>query len=316
MERAKPMEEVIHLNNRLTRRPHLLDLRADFIDQEKAKRNGTCRTIAICNLKGGVGKTVTAINLSARLATRGLRTLLIDLDPQGQSGLGLGLDVDRLEHSVYDVLVNGRYPACEVIVPLRSNLDVLPSNIDLSSAELELARFQHRERRLKKAIEGLRNNYEYIVIDCPPSIGILTLNALVASQIVVIPVTPSQLSIQGLSGVLKVAEALKDSLLLKTSIFCLITLFDRRQKEARIQKEKLELTEGHRLLKTVVRKNTKLNTATRKGIPVFEYDSNCSGTRDYTALTEEVLSIGCGEDRLARKEILPLDSLELRVTQM
>ncbi|NIN01223.1 MAG: AAA family ATPase, partial [candidate division Zixibacteria bacterium] len=123
-----------------------------------------------------------------------------------------------------------------------SNLDVLPSNIDLSSAELELARFQNRERRLKEVIEGLRNSYDYIVIDCPPSIGILTLNALVASQVVIIPVNPSQLSIQGLSGVIKVVEALKDSLLLNISIFCLVTLFERRQKEARVQKEKLELT--------------------------------------------------------------------------
>ncbi len=306
--RAKPATTVLSMNKRLPVRRRFPDLRADLIDKEtaieKAEGNGICQTIAICNQKGGVGKTVTAINLSAGMAARGLRTLLIDFDPQGQSGLGLGMDIDCLEHSVYDVLVNGTCPAREAIVPLGSNLDILPSTIDLARAELELGRFQKRERRLKELIEGLKTCYEYVVIDCPPSIGTLTINALVASQIVIIPVTPSYLSICDLSRVMGVLEALKDSLLLDVTILFLITLFERRHREARIQKRNLERTHGQHLLKTVVRKNTKLNTATRKGVSIFEYDRDCPGSQDYADLAEEILSIEYEENRVAEKGML------------
>ncbi len=306
--KTRPLARILSIRNRLTRRYRLFELRSDFIDEEiavkKARGNGTCRTIAICNQKGGVGKTVTAINLSARLAAGGFRTLLIDLDPQGHSGLGLGLDIDRLEHSVYDVLVNGRYSAREAIIPLRSNLEILPSNIDLASAELELARFKKRERRLKRVIEGLRESYDYIVIDCPPSVGILTVNALVASQIAIVPVTPSRLPIQSLSRVTEVLEALKESLLLDITVFYLITLFDRRPKEARSRRENLEQTHGQHLLKTVVRNNTRLDTATRKGLPIFDYDRDCPGSQDYAALAEEIIALESGQDRGADRRIL------------
>ncbi len=306
--KTRPLARILSIRNRLTRRYRLFELRSDFIDEEiavkKARGNGTCRTIAICNQKGGVGKTVTAINLSARLAAGGFRTLLIDLDPQGHSGLGLGLDIDSLEHSVYDVLLNGRYPIRDAIIPLRSNLEILPSNIDLASAELELARFKKRERRLKRVIEGLRESYDYIVIDCPPSAGILTVNALVASQIAIVPVTPSWLPIQSLSRATEVLMALKESLLLDITVFYLITLFDRRPKEARSRRENLEQTHGQHLLKTVVRNNTRLDTATRKGLPIFDYDRRCPGSQDYAALAEEIIALESGQDRGADRRIL------------
>jgi len=303
--KTKPLARILSIRKRLKRRYRLFDLRSDLIDEEiavdKVKGNGTCRTIAICNQKGGVGKTVTAINLSARLAAGGYRTLLIDLDPQGHSGLGLGLDIDGLEHSVYDVLINGRYPAREAIVPLRSNLEILPSNINLASAELELTRFKKRERRLKQVIEGLRGSYDYIVIDCPPSVGILTVNALVASQIAIVPITPSRLPIQSLSRITEVLKALKESLLLDITVFYLITLFDRRPREARNRRENLEQTHGHHLLKTVVRNNTRLNTATRKGLPIFDFDRRCPGSQDYAALAEEIIALEHGEERAAER---------------
>ncbi|NIM98057.1 MAG: AAA family ATPase [candidate division Zixibacteria bacterium] len=307
-DKLKPLAKILSISKRLKRPYRLFDLRSDSTSEkmpvQRARGDGTCRTIAICNQKGGVGKTVTAINLSARLASRGLRTLLVDFDPQGQSGLGLGLDIDRLEHSVYDVLVNGRYSAREAIIPLRSNLEILPSNIDLASAELELGRFEKRERRLQEMIEGLRESYDYVVIDCPPSVGILTVNALVASQIAIVPVTLSRLPIQSLSRVTEVVEALKESLLIEVTVLYLITLFERGQRETRIRREELEHTHGHHLLRTVVRKNTKLNTATRKGLPIFDYDRDCPGSKDYAALAEEVLSIECGETSAAEKEVL------------
>jgi chromosome partitioning protein len=193
------------------------DLRSDFIDNEVAIDEGAqgdtpCRTIAMCNHKGGVGKTVTAINLSAGFAARGLQTLLIDLDPQGHSGLGLGLDTDGLE-------------ARESIVRLRPNLDILASNVDLALAERELARFKGRERRLKELVNGLKESYRYIVVDCPPSTGLLTANALVASQTVVVPVTPACLSIHDLSQIVDLIAVLTDTGFSEPTILILLTLF-------------------------------------------------------------------------------------------
>jgi chromosome partitioning protein len=306
--RAKSATKVLSLNKRLPVRRRLPDLRADFIDKEKAiekaEGNGTCRTIAICNQKGGVGKTVTAINLSARLAVAGLRTLLVDIDPQGLSGLGLGLDTDALERSAYDVLLDGACPAREAIVPVRANLEILPSNMDLALAQLEFAGLEGREGRLREVIDGLRESYDYIVIDCPPSVGILTINALVASQIVIVPVTPSHLSIYDLSRVMGALEALKDSLLLDVTIFFLITLFERRHREARTQKRNLERAYGGHLLKTVIRKSTRLNEATREGVPIFEYDRRGRGSRDYADLAAEILATGHGEEGTAENKVL------------
>jgi chromosome partitioning protein len=259
---------------------------------DRARMHSDGRTIAICNQKGGVGKTVTAINLAAFLAAYGHRTLLIDLDPQGHSGLGLGLEIETLDRSIYDVIVNGRCPAGDAIVSLRPNLDILPSNIDLSSAELELANFENREGRLKKLLEGLAARYEYTIIDCPPSLGLLTLNALVASQIVIIPVTPSFLSIHGLLKVTETIDALVESLALEIRIFLLITFFERQLREAHLQRSRIERLFGKDLLKTVVRKNTKLNEATRTGRSIFEYDRYSPGCQDYLNLTKEILEVG------------------------
>jgi chromosome partitioning protein len=294
-EMAKPACKVLPLKKRPIRRHGLSGLRADSVRKEmtirKTSGNGSCRTIAICNQKGGVGKTVTTINLSAKFAASGLRTLLIDFDPQGQSGLGLGLDVDLLDRSVYDVLMQGACPIGEVLIPIRPNLDILPSNIDLTRAELDLASFRRRESRLKKVIDDLREPYDYVVIDCPPSIGILTVNALVASQIVIVPVTPSSLSVNGLSRVMEIADALKDSVSLEARVFSLFTFYERQLKEAKRQRDHIEGTFGKHLLKTVIHKHTKLNEAAREGIPVFEYSPYCSGGRDYADLADEIMSI-------------------------
>jgi len=259
---------------------------------DRARGNLQSRTISICNQKGGVGKTVTAINLSAFLAAYGHRALLVDLDPQGRGGLGRGLDTDGLDRSVYDVLVDGGCPVEEAIVSLRPNLDILPSNIDLSSAELELARFEKRERRLKNLVEGLGRRYAYVVIDCPPSLGVLTLNALVASQIVIIPVTPSFLSIHGLLKVTETIDVLIDSLGLELRVFFLITFFEKQLREAHLQRARLERLFGKDLLKTVVRKNTRLNEATRMGRSIYEYDRHAPGCRDYFNLAKEIMAIG------------------------
>ncbi len=250
------------------------------------------RAISICNQKGGVGKTVTAINLSVFLAAYGHRTLLIDLDPQGHSGVGLGIDTEAIDHSVYDVLLNGGFPIERTILSLKPNLDILPSNIDLASAELELARFDRRENRLKSLLDGLGNRYTYIIIDCPPSLGVLTLNALVASQIVIIPVTPAFLSIHGLLKVTETIDALAESLSLRIRIFFLITLYERYLREAQSQRDRLERLFGKDLLRTMIRKNTRLNEATGKGLSIFEYDRYSAGCQDYMNLAKEIIEVG------------------------
>ena len=250
------------------------------------------RIVSICNQKGGVGKTVTAINLSAFLAAYGHKTLLVDLDPQGHSGVGLGVEIEALEHSIYDVLVNGGCPTGDAIVAIRPNLDILPSNIDLSSAELDLAKYEQRESRLRKTLETLGERYAYIVIDCPPSLGILTLNALVASQIVIIPVTPSFLSIHGVLKVTETIDALVEALSIEVRMFFLITFFEKQLREAQLQRSRLERLFGKDLLKTVVRKNTRLNEATRTGLPILEYDRYSPGCRDYFNLAKEIMEIG------------------------
>ncbi len=223
--------------------------------------------------------------------------------------MGLGLDLEALDLSIYEVLLNGTCPAREAIVPLQPKLEILPSNIDLASAELETARLQERESRLKRVIDGLRDAYDYILIDCPPSIGILTVNALVASDLVIVPVTPSDFSIRGLSRVVEVSDALKDALSLEVAIHPLITFFEKRQREARRHKRELEGTWGEQLFKTVVRKNTKLNEATRKGLPIFEYDRNGPGARDYSDLAAEILAIGSGEEGAAENAVLRRSAL-------
>jgi chromosome partitioning protein len=259
---------------------------------DRARGLSGCRIISICNQKGGVGKTVTAINLSAFLAAYGHKTLLIDLDPQGHSGLGLGVEIETLERSIYDVLLNGGYPSNEAVVSVRPNLDVIPSNIDLASAELELAKYENREGRLKRIVETFGQRYGYVIIDCPPSLGILTLNALVASNIVIIPVTPSFLSIHGLLKVTETIDALIDSLSLEMQVFFLITFFEKQLREAHLQKARIERLFGKDLLKTIVRKNTKLNEATRTGRPIFEYDRYSPGCQDYFNLAKEIIEVG------------------------
>ena len=259
---------------------------------EKTKEKRACQTITVFNQKGGVGKTVTAINLSAMLAAHGRRTLLIDLDPQGHSGLGLGLDIESLESSVYDVLVNGKCPIRRAIVRLRPNLEILPSNIDLAAAELEMARLQNKEARLKELIDDLRDRYEYVVIDCSPSVRVLTINALLASQVVIVPIIPSFFSIHGLSRVTEVVDALKETFPSDPKVYFLITFFEKQPREVQLQKRELDSTFGQYLFRTVIRKNTKLNEATREGVPVFEYDRYCPGSRDYFSLAREVMSIG------------------------
>jgi len=267
--------------------PHDMDdrlqLLKDWLSQIRASNEGKKgRIISICNQKGGVGKTVTAINLSAFLAAYKQRTLLMDLDPQGHCGLGLGIDVDNLDKSIYDTFL---------ILSIKPNLDILPANIELAGLETELVNDEHRTTKLVDKLQSIRHLYEYIIIDCPPSIGLLTINALVASRMVIIPIQSSFFSLHGFQRILETIGTLMETLSLDIKVYLLLTLFEGRLRESWIVREKVKSAFGKHLLNTIIRKTTRLNEATRRGISILEYEPRSMGCYDYHQLAREVMEI-------------------------
>jgi chromosome partitioning protein len=259
------------------------------IEESKGGKRG--RVLSICNLKGGVGKTVTAINLSVFLAAYKRRTLLLDLDPQGHCGLGLGIDVENLDKSIYDTLSDGARSPTDTILPIKPNLDIIPANIDLAGLESELVNDSGRTTRLVDKLQSIKHLYEYIIIDCPPAIGLLTINALVASQMVIIPVQSSVLSLYGIEKIMETVGTLMESLSLDIRVYLLLTLFEGNLRESWIVREKVKSAFGKLLLRTVIRKNTRLNEAVRRGISILEHDPRSMGSYDYHQLAREIMEI-------------------------
>ena len=258
---------------------------------EESKEGKKGRVLSICNLKGGVGKTVTAINLSVFLAAYKRRTLLLDLDPQGHCGLGLGIDVENLDKSIYDTLSDGARSPTDTILPIKPNLDIIPANIDLAGLETELVNDSGRTTRLVDKLQSIKHLYEYIIIDCPPAIGLLTINALVASQMVIIPVQSSVLSLYGIEKIMETVGTLMESLSLDIRVYLLLTLFEGNLRESWIVREKVKSAFGKLLLRTVIRKNTRLNEAVRRGISILEHDPRSMGSYDYHQLAREIMEI-------------------------
>jgi chromosome partitioning protein len=277
-------------------KPHDMDdriqLLKDWLSQIRGSNEGKKgRIISICNQKGGVGKTVTAINLSAFLAAYKQRTLLMDLDPQGHCGLGLGIDVDNLDKSIYDTFLNGTGNLTDTILSIKPNLDILPANIELAGLETELANDEHRTTKLVDNLQSIRHLYEYIIIDCPPSIGLLTINALVASRMVIIPIQSSFFSLHGFERILETIGTLMETLSLDIKVYLLLTLFEGRLRESWIVREKVKSAFGKHLLNTIIRKTTRLNEATRRRISILEYEPRSMGCYDYHQLAREVMEI-------------------------
>jgi chromosome partitioning protein len=259
------------------------------IEETREAKKG--RIVSICNLKGGVGKTVTAINLSVFLAAYKRRTLLLDLDPQGHCGLGLGIDVENLDKSIYDTLSDAARSLTDTIHPIKPNLDIIPANIDLAGLEGELVDDSGRTTKLVDKLQSIKHLYEYIIIDCPPSIGLLTINALVASQVVIIPVQSSVLSLYGIEKIMETVGTLMESLSLDIKVYLLLTLFEGHLRESWIVREKVKTAFGKLLLRTVIRKNTRLNEAVRRGISILEHDPRSIGSYDYHQLAREIMEI-------------------------
>ena len=250
------------------------------------------RVIAIANQKGGVGKTTTAINLGAGLAVAERRTLVVDMDPQGNATSGLGIDKNAVETSTYDVLI-GNVPVEDAIrrglhFPL---LDVLPSSQDLVGAEVELVEGQGRELRLRHALAGVRERYDYVLLDCPPSLGLLTLNTLAAADTVLIPIQCEFYALEGLSQLLNTIRLVQQSLNPRLQVEgVLLTMFDQRLNLSRQVAEEAKEYFGSRVFASVIPRNVRLAEAPSFGKPIAVYDILSAGSQSYLALANEIIA--------------------------
>lgn len=248
------------------------------------------RTIAIANQKGGVGKTTTTINFSASLASRGFRVLLVDFDPQGNASSGVGWPASRTNQTIYDALTGT--PIRDVIQATEiQTLFVAPANMELVGAEIELIGTESRERYLERTLAPVRGEYDYIIIDCPPSLGLLTLNALVAADSVIVPMQAEYFALEGLSALSSTIEKVRAAYNAKLEIDgVLFTMFDLRTNLSVQVRDEVVAFFGNKVFQTSVPRNVRLSEAPSHGKPVLLYDLRCPGTKAYLSLAEEYVA--------------------------
>ena len=249
------------------------------------------RTIAIANQKGGVGKTTTAINLSACLAEAGKKVLVIDLDPQGNTSSGLGIDKSELENTVYELILD-ECTAKEAIVHTDiENLSVLPSNVNLAGAEIELLDINNKEYTLRDAIDYVQEEFEYIIIDCPPSLNMLTVNAMTTANTILVPIQCEYYALEGLSQLMYtinlVQERLNSKLKMEGVVF---TMYDSRTNLSNQVVDNVKQNIDAVVYKTVIPRNIRLAEAPSHGLPINLYDSKSAGAESYRQLAKEVMS--------------------------
>jgi chromosome partitioning protein len=248
------------------------------------------KIIAVANQKGGVGKTTTAINLAASLAAMEHSTLLIDFDPQANGTSGVGIDPKSVQASTYEILI-GTVPTEDAILQTDTPyLSLIPSHINLVGAEIEMVEIPDRERMLRKALRGVRDRFDFIIIDCPPSLGLLTLNSLTASDSVLIPVQAEYFALEGLGQLLNTIKLVRQHLNPELEIEgVVLTMFDARLRLANQVASEVRRFFGEKVFKTIIQRNVKLSEAPSHGRPVLLYDATSTGSRNYIGLAREVL---------------------------
>lgn len=251
------------------------------------------RIIAIANQKGGVGKTTTAINLSACLAEAGQKVLAVDFDPQGNATSGLGFEKGYMDKTVYELLI-GECTLEECIIrEVQENLDVLPSDVNLAGAEIELLDVPNKESLLKTELEKIEGDYDYIIIDCPPSLSLLTINALTAADTVLVPIQCEYYALEGLSQLMHTIDLVKDRLNPELEIEGVVfTMYDARTNLSLQVVENVKNNLNQRIYKTIIPRNVRLAEAPSYGMPITKYDPRSTGAEGYRLLAEEVIHRG------------------------
>ena len=247
------------------------------------------KTIAIVNQKGGVGKTTTAINLAASLAVLEYKTLIIDVDPQANTTSGLGINPQEVKNSVYECMVDGVNPK-ELLIPTKvPHLDIIPSHINLVGAEVEMVNFKNREERTKEALKNIKKEYDYIIIDCAPSLGLITINSLTAADALIIPVQCEYFALEGLGKLLNTTKIIQSRLNPNLEIEgILMTMYDLRLRLANQIVEEVKKHFKDMVFKTIIPRNIKLSEAQGFGLPIVNYDADSKGAMSYLNLAKEI----------------------------
>lgn len=246
--------------------------------------------ISLANQKGGVGKTTTSINLAAALAQQGKRVLLVDADPQANTSSGLGVEIQHLDCTIYECLINGIDPTTAILSTNTPNLYIIPSHIDLVGAEIEMLNIDNRENILKRVLAPLRNQFDYILIDCSPSLGLITINALTASDSIIIPVQCEFFALEGIAKLLNTIKIIKSNLnpTLRIEGF-LLTMYDARLRLSAQVHDEVRRHFGDLVFNTIIARNVRLSEAPSHGKTVLEYDRNSKGAKNYTNLAKELI---------------------------